>query len=228
MPITTIFFDVGGTLLYPDMGRMLAPLLARVQPTAEQLAAADRAAKYSCPLNGDDGPAASALPLKATNKGHWQVFFETLLAEVGHHELLTELAARASDSSYWTLVDPAAPAALAALQRDYKLAVISNADGRIREVLARAGLAGYFDQITDSGLVGYEKPHPRIFQAALEATGSNPNEGLYIGDIYAIDYRGATAAGMHAVLIDPAGVYRDWDAPRIASLRELPAWVARR
>ncbi len=230
MPLRNIFFDVGGTLLHPDMELMMAPLLQRVQPSATQLAAADRAAKYSFPRNGDDAPlpAGSAYRL-STNKGHWQVFFEKLLRQVGCcQELLPELIKRASNSDYWTQMDSDAPAILEQLHGQYRLGVISNADGRIREVLGRAGLAQYFDQITDSGVVGYEKPDQRIFEAALREMGADPEKSVYLGDIYAIDYAGATAAGMQALLIDPAGVYRDWPAPRIERLRELPEWVHHR
>ncbi len=227
MALKNIFFDVGGTLLFPDMERMLAPLLERVQPTAEHLAAAGRAAKFWFPGNGDDAPLPGGGAQRiATNKGHWQVFFEALLQSLGCcQELLPELTARAGNSGYWTVVDADASAILGELRRHYRLGVISNADGRIHQVLGRAGLAQYFDQIIDSGVVGYEKPDRRIFQAALRAMGAEAAESLYVGDIYAIDYVGATTAGMQGVLIDPDGAYRDWKAPCIQRLSDLPEWM---
>ncbi len=226
MALKNIFFDVGGTLLFPDMERMLAPLLERVQPAAEQLAAADRAAKYSFPLNGNAPLPAGGAYRVATNKGHWQVFFERLLESLGCcRELLPELVKRASNSGYWTIVDADAPAILGELRRQYRLGVISNADGHIHQVLGCAGLAQYFDKITDSGVVGYEKPDRRIFQAALQAMGAEPNQSLYVGDIYAIDYVGATTAGIQGLLIDPDRVYRDWGAPCIERLCDLPQWM---
>lgn len=244
MPIKNIFFDVGGTLMYPDMEQMMAPLLRRVRPTAEQMAAADRAAKYSSPRNGDDAPAKTAAltgspgqepgattppgaaASGATNRGHWYIYFDTLLNSLDCcRELLPELAARAGDSSYWTLVTPGTGDILARLKSSYRLGVISNADGRIRQVLERGGLAQFFDDITDSGLVGYEKPDRRIFQAALRGLGATAHESLYIGDIFAVDYQGATAAGMQALLMDPDGVYEGLSARRVRSLGELEAWL---
>ncbi len=240
MPINYIFFDVGGTLIYPDMERLMAPLLQRVRPTPEQLAAADRAAKFAMPRNGDDAPAKPArtqtgptgqqpgatTPSGITNGGHWYVYFDTLLKSLGCcQELLPQLAGRAGDSSYWTLVAPGATEIIQRLKQRCRLGVISNADGRIRQVLERGGLAEFFDDITDSGLVGYEKPDVRIFQAALQAMGARPDESLYVGDIYPVDYQGATAAGMQALLIDPAGVYEAISAPRIRSLAELEPFV---
>ncbi len=224
--ISTIFFDVGGTLIHPDLDRLMAPLLARVTPTAQQLTVAERAAKYADARNGDDDAPADASG--KINRGHWEVYFDALLKEVGCcHDLLPELTARAGNSSFWTLVDPAAPATLSALRRDYRLGIISNADGRIRQVLEQAGLLDYFQAVIDSGVVGHEKPDARIFRAAIDAMKARPEDCLYIGDIYSIDYRGATAAGMHAIIVDPTGVYCDWNVPRIGSLAELPAWIKR-
>ena len=48
-----------------------------------------------------------------------------------------------------------------------------------------------------------------------------PEESLYVGDVYSVDYVGATQAGMRAVLMDVSGAYRDQDWPRVESLEEL-------
>ena len=75
--------------------------------------------------------------------------------------------------------------------------------------------------ITDSGLVGYEKPHPAIFQAAMRAMDATPEQSLYVGDVYSVDYVGATRAGMQAILFDVSGAYRESGKPRVESLEEL-------
>lgn len=219
--IETVFFDVGGTLLHPDLERMLEPLLRRCRPTPAQLAEADRASRHSIPPRDAMAPAPTR-----TNKGHWSFYFERLLEQLdGCQDLLGELVARASDSSYWSLLDPAAIPTLDRLRRQYRLAIISNADGQIGRILEQAGIRRLFEQVTDSGCVGCEKPDPRIFAAALDSMQARPETSLYVGDIYGIDYCGATAAGMRAVLLDPACVYRGWPAPAIAGLADLPAWI---
>src|SRR4029077_16737197 len=83
------------------------------------------------------------------------------------------------------------------------------------------GIADCFRTITDSGIVGHEKPHPRIFETALASVGAQPAESLYVGDVYAVDYRGATGAGMEAVLFDVCGAYFDKGLPRVETLEEL-------
>jgi putative hydrolase of the HAD superfamily len=75
--------------------------------------------------------------------------------------------------------------------------------------------------ITDSGIIGHEKPHPAIFAAALRTMNVEPERALYVGDVYAIDYLGARNAGMEAVLFDVAGAYRERGLPRVESLQQL-------
>ena len=103
--------------------------------------------------------------------------------------------------------------------------MISNADGKIDLVLRQCGIGDCFASITDSGNVGHEKPHPAIFEAALRALKADPAESLYVGDLYSVDYVGATNAGMEAVLFDVAGTYRDRNLPRVESLAELETWL---
>src|SRR5207247_7496530 len=107
-------------------------------------------------------------------------------------------------SNLWEIVPPGVPRALEALRGQYRLAVISNANGTVREKLRRIGLLGFFETVLDSHEEGVEKPDPRIFRAALERTGARADRSLYIGDMYHIDVAGARAAGMDVVLLDPA------------------------
>ena len=228
--IKAIFFDVGGTLVHPDLPWLMKPLWERMPPQPRHLAAAERAAKCGFRPGSPDGQVFSGgLGAHAgpVNHGHWQTYFEALLDALGcGRDLLATLTERAGDSQYWTLVDPTAASVLEGLRRHFRLAVISNADGNIDEVLRRSGLSQFFETTVDSGILGYEKPDPRIFQAGLERMQMKPRESLYIGDMYAVDYRGARGVGMPAVLIDPNGVYEGVGVARIDTLGALPGWIA--
>ncbi len=92
-------------------------------------------------------------------------------------------------------------------------------------MLRRCGIVDCFASITDSGNLGHEKPHPAIFEAALREMKAEPNESLYVGDVYSVDYVGARNAGMQAVLFDVAGAYRERELPRVESLAALEAWL---
>jgi putative hydrolase of the HAD superfamily len=105
------------------------------------------------------------------------------------------------------------------------MAVISNADGNIEAVLSRCGIADCFESIADSGIVGFEKPGLEIFEAALKTAKARPDESLYVGDVYSVDYVGARNAGMQAVLFDVCGAYRDRQEPQVESMAQLEAWL---
>ncbi len=108
----------------------------------------------------------------------------------------------------WAAHDPQAIESLALVRGSgARAAAISNSNGSVESILATAGLTPYLDFVVDSGEVGVEKPDPRIFELAMARAGIAPSEAAYIGDFYSIDVRGATAAGLRAVLLDPGGFW---------------------
>jgi HAD superfamily hydrolase (TIGR01509 family) len=125
----------------------------------------------------------------------------------------------------WTTPDPQALDALTLVrQSGLRAAAISNSDGSVRSVLEALGLTPYLDFVVDSGEVGVEKPDPRIFELALARAGVGPSEAAYIGDLYTIDARGASSAGLHAILLDPGGLWGARDcalAPDLLSAVKL-------
>jgi putative hydrolase of the HAD superfamily len=213
-----IFFDVGNTLLFPDRQHILAPLHQRnLTPSLEQWHAIERRTKKEFDdIVQHDGKA---------DHGFWYLFHSHLLDEfdVRDDSLRDHLVSATRISANWCDIRPGTREMLEQLGRRYPLAIISNADGKIADVLARCGIADCFLSITDSGLVGYEKPHPAIFQAALRAMDATPAESLYVGDVYCVDYLGAIGSGMQAILFDVAGAYRETDLPRVESLAQLEA-----
>jgi len=218
--IRTIFFDVGNTLLFPDRSTILATLHERNQaPTLAQWHAIERRTKKEFDeILQHDGKA---------DHSFWYLFHSHLLNELNLDDdaLRAEMVDATRVSANWCDIRPGTRETLQRLGRRFPLAVISNADGKIADVLSRCGIADCFLTITDSGLVGREKPHPEIFQAALRTMNAAPEHSLYVGDVYSVDYLGATAAGMQAVLFDVAGAYRDSGLPRVESLEELEAML---
>ena len=215
-PLNAIFFDVGNTLLFPDRPRILAPIHQRkLTLSLAQWHAIERKTKKEFDeILQQDGKA---------DHSFWYLFYSHLLEDLGvNDEALRDVLVDATRiSANWCDIHPGTREILRRLGRRYPLAVISNADGKIADVLDRCGIADCFSVITDSGLVGYEKPHPAIFEAALRATDAAPGQSLYVGDVYSVDYVGATGAGMLAVLFDVCGAYRESALPRVESLEEL-------
>lgn len=77
-----------------------------------------------------------------------------------------------------------------------ELAIISNFDTRIYDVLENLNLTSYFQTITISSLTGVAKPNPQIFLKALEKHNCHPNNAWYIGDSIKEDYWGSKSVGM--------------------------------
>ena len=75
--------------------------------------------------------------------------------------------------------------------------------------------------IVDSGVIGVRKPDPAIFAPALEALGTGADRTLYVGDTVHADVRGARAAGMAVVQIDPYDDHDGFDHDRIVDLVAL-------
>jgi len=213
--INYIFFDVGNTLLFPNRERIHAPLTERgLKPDPEHLRDLERRTKNEF----------DAMMMKdGHDHSFWMMFYTQLMKEIGLHDhaVRDQLVTGIRDSANWDQIRPGTREHLERIGKRYRIAVISNADGRIENVLARCNIADCFRTITDSGLVGYEKPHSEIFRQALASMKAPPDESLYVGDVYSVDYLGATGAGMHAMLMDIPGAYRDKGVPRVESLDEL-------
>jgi putative hydrolase of the HAD superfamily len=219
--IKVIFFDVGNTLLFPNRERIHAPLAERGEaPAAEHLRDLERRIKNKFDsLMVSDGK---------HDHSFWWMFYTQLFTEIGLKDdtLRDRIVNNVRDSGNWDQIRPGTRQQLGEIGSRYEIGVISNADGRIEDVLRRCDIADCFSSITDSGLVGYEKPHPEIFRQALASLQAEPEESLYVGDVYSVDYLGATGAGMQAVLMDVSGAYRDKGLVRVESLGELQAMLA--
>lgn len=132
-------------------------------------------------------------------------------------------------SNLWSQPLPWAAAGLAAIAAtNVPIVIVSNSDGTAAEGLAATGLlqvgpgpgvsvAG----IIDSGVVGVAKPDPRIFELALALVDTPAGRAIHVGDAYQYDVRGARAAGIHPVLVDPFGLRGDVDCDRVANLIEV-------
>jgi putative hydrolase of the HAD superfamily len=218
-----VFFDIGNTLLFPNRTKMLAPIPSDRHPTLAQWQALERRTKAEFDREMQRG---------RVDHGFWWIFHSHLLEDLNEswdekarNELIQELVRNTHDSANWDQIQPGTRAALDRIREGFRIAIISNADGKIEKILSRCGIADCFESITDSGLVGFEKPRPEIFYAALKTLNARADESLYVGDVYSVDYVGATRAGMQAVLFDVAGAYRDRKEPRVESLAQLENWL---
>jgi putative hydrolase of the HAD superfamily len=123
----------------------------------------------------------------------------------------------------WRLFPDVKPALRRLRARGLRLAVVSNFDTRLLALLEQLGVSAYFDAVVLSSMVGFAKPDPRLFAAALRSLRAAGATALHVGDSERLDRRAARAAGLRALRLDRGG-----RSTRhvIASLEELPNRVA--
>ncbi len=107
----------------------------------------------------------------------------------------------------------------------YRMSIISNADGRVEQELRSLEMRDFFEKVYDSDVVGVQKPEPGIYELALNDLGLQPEEALFVGDMFYIDIWGASRVGIPGLHLDPLGLYDGWPGARIRDLRQLPGWL---
>jgi putative hydrolase of the HAD superfamily len=101
--------------------------------------------------------------------------------------------------------------------RGVRVAVLSNSEGRLAELLAEIGIVDAFAAVIDSGRIGIEKPDRRIFDHALDVLGAS-RPGIHIGDSWPADIAGALGAGWRAIWFGRRATAVD--DPRVAIARD--------
>lgn len=212
--ISAVLFDVGQTILSPDyvfMQSLLADYHTRAELDALAKGAALGREKF---LRGKQGD-------------RWKEFFTFWLQYVGANAqdiptMLKLIHEHHHRVHLWNYVESTARETFEWLRaHNYRMAVVSNADGKVERMLKHLQLDHFFECIIDSQIVGVEKPDPAIFGFALERMQLAPQACLYVGDNYDRDVIGARRAGLTPVLIDPYEVVVEQDVPRIKMLVEL-------
>ncbi|WP_443945449.1 YjjG family noncanonical pyrimidine nucleotidase [Pedobacter sp. AW1-32] len=112
---------------------------------------------------------------------------------------------------------------LAYLQQKYILHIISN--GFKETTLTKMNVSGlnpYFHNVIISEDVGVNKPHPLIFEYALDKAKTSKAESIMIGDSLEADIYGAMNFGMDAIFFNPMKKEKPADVKQeIMQLNEL-------
>ena len=224
MPIKAIIFDAGNTLIFINP-RVVVPVLREhgADVDEEGLRKAEFFARTRLTRRVEEGAF-------GTENHIWKEYFENLLRTSGVPEdRIEETGNRIveiyEDRHLWTHMDPSTgPALDRLLQAGYRLAVISNADGRIESLIEGAGIRDRFEFVMDSEIEGVEKPDSEIFLRACRRLGLPPGECLYVGDLYPVDVLGARKAGLEALLLDPFDGF-DYPVDRLPDVSALPDYI---
>jgi HAD superfamily hydrolase (TIGR01662 family) len=228
-----VFFDVDFTLIYPG-------------PTLQGEGYA-----HFCRLRGVTvnpalfrtavGKASAVLDEVVAHNYDAQIFIDytrAIIVNMGGDGPSTELAARDIYEEWaachrFFLYDDVAPVMRELAAAGLRIGLISNTQRPLDEFASHFGLDGLIATAVSSAAHGFLKPHPAIFQSALDAIGVAAAEAVMVGDSVTHDIEGARQIGMRAVLLrrDAAGPNSPLtralgpgheDVPVIASLSELP------
>jgi putative hydrolase of the HAD superfamily len=218
--LRAVLFDVDFTLCRP--GPELSPeRYARI------------AARHGVTLDVsryDDAREAAALNLKRHpellhDDTIWHRFTEEIFLGMGGpdgiaSECATEIEQGWEVSENFELFEDALPVLEELRAAQLRLGLVSNGIRDLREFVVHHRLD--VDAVVGSRAHGFVKPHPTIFQVALEQLGVMPAEAVMVGDSLEEDVEGARALGLRAILIDREDRHRDVPE-RLTDLYGLPA-----
>lgn len=133
-----------------------------------------------------------------------QCLFADVYRQLGLSETAVALAERVryhyTNPSGWALYDDVISTFDRLSAHGWSHALISNHVPELTTIVQSLGLAMRLDLIVNSADVGYEKPHPRIFEIARKSMGQ-PRAAWMVGDNAIADVMGAEAAGIPAILV---------------------------
>jgi putative hydrolase of the HAD superfamily len=147
--------------------------------------------------------------LKLCDAAAWWSHVEGLLAAayegLGYSHARAAYLARLAhehylDPSRWQLFDDTLPVLRELREAGWRHVVLSNHVPELPALLATLGLVPLLAGAVTSAAIGYEKPHPLAFAAALDLAGEGGRVWM-VGDNPIADVRGAEAAGIPGILV---------------------------
>jgi HAD superfamily hydrolase (TIGR01549 family) len=218
--VRAVLFDVDFTLCRP--GPELSP--ERYGRIAERRGVELDTTRY------DAAREAAVLNLKRHpellhDESIWHAFTEEIFVGMGGppeiaDECATEIERGWEVSENFELYEDVLPVLDDLRAHRLRLGLVSNGIRNLTDFVAHHRLK--IDAIVDSRSHGRVKPHPTIFQAALERLGTGPQHTVMVGDSLEEDVEGARALGMRAILVDREDRHPEIEE-RLSDLYGLPA-----
>jgi putative hydrolase of the HAD superfamily len=155
----------------------------------------------------------------------WHRFTEEIFIGMGGPEEIasecaTEIEQGWEVSENFELFEDALPVLDELRAANLRIGLVSNGIRDLSKFVAHHRLD--VDAAVGSRTHGRVKPHPTIFQAALDLLGTTAEESVMVGDSLEEDVEGARALGMRAILIDRDNRHPDAEE-RLTDLYGLPA-----
>lgn len=202
LPPKLVCLDAVGTLIYP-------------RPPAHQ-AYWDAAQAFGCPLTPEDisvrfRQALAAAPpgptSEAGERSYWQGVVRHVFAEWSdcHHSLFERLWYHFAEPSSWEVYADVEVAWRLLERRGVSVAVASNFDQRLLNILRAKRLLSECRHAFTSAQVGYRKSSPQFYRRVSGYMDVPPERCLMIGDDWHCDVASASAAGWRAIWLCRTG-----------------------
>jgi HAD superfamily hydrolase (TIGR01662 family) len=234
--IQLVIFDLGGTLIYDK-----DPWPPFFQHADSALTKALREAglhiEPSSFFHGHRG----LLDLYYNRRGNdieeetTAVLLKQLLEEQGNLNTSDQVIATALRKMYsvtqsnWFPEEDAIPTLQNLKERGFHLGLISNAadDENTQTLIDKGGFRRHLEFILSSAAFRKRKPHPAIFQSALDHFHVKANQAVMVGDLLETDVLGANQIGMKSIWITRRAVetvnrVRIKPDTTVSSLSEIP------
>ncbi len=155
----------------------------------------------------------------------WVLFTERIIRGMGGdsdraYECALEMTRAWEHAENFELYEDTLPVLAELRAHDLKLGLVSNTGRDLEAFVAHHALD--VDVAVGSSAHGKTKPHPTIFQAALDRLGVAAEAAAMVGDSPDDDVDGARALGMQAFLVDRDDRFPEFEG-RLPDLRALPA-----
>jgi putative hydrolase of the HAD superfamily len=210
MRISTIFFDLGSTLVYSK--DPWSPIFIEAD---QALTTALRKAGISLRGKASNTEYSGFLDTYYAERGDSVIektatgSLKEILVSEGNQDVADVTLRTALDSMYavtqrnWYLEEDAIPTLEILRQRGLRLGLISNTsdDKNVQQLIDRFCLRSYFECIVTSAGCGIRKPDGRIFQMALNHFQVPPQGVMMVGDTLEADALGANLKGIYSVWI---------------------------
>lgn len=162
-------------------------------------------------------------------RGFWRTLLERVAERLGEDPptpfLVAELFDRFRQPDAWEVWPDVVPGLEALRAEGRRLAVLSNFDHRLPEILEALALGRFFETVLTSWEARAEKPHPLPFEMLQARLEVHPRRLAHVGDDRRRDVEGAEAVGMRGVwLVRDEASENPGD---LSSLTELPAVLRR-
>jgi putative hydrolase of the HAD superfamily len=141
-----------------------------------------------------------ALWWEAVCRRYVEIFEALGLPVVATATAFVEIRRDILNAERYVVFDDVVPALRRAMAGGWRNLIVSNHVPELETLVGDLGLTPFFESIVGSGVVGYEKPHPRLFEEALRRTRADRPIWM-IGDNAAADCRPVCAMGNDAVLV---------------------------